>query len=281
MTQGRTALGHPPSFLAVRREPTLVSHHSDHVAHSSDHSAGSDDPADLDRLFREYRATRDVSIRNRLVVAHAGLADRCARRFAHRGEPLADLQQIARIGLVKAVERFEPERDLSFATFAVPTMIGEIKRYFRDRTWAVSVPRSTKDVRSLVSSSVETLEQELERPPSPSEVSAYCGVSMSSVEAALHANSAYRTSSLDTLDRPERPAPGAEGGDQLLEIATREALARLDDRKRTIMYLRFYEDRTQREIGDRVGVGQVQVSRLIRSAMRELRAQLEPVAAAS
>lgn len=233
---------------------------------------------DLDALFHQYRDTRDVEIRNRLVVAHTWLADRCARRFTHRGEPYSDLQQIARLGLVKAVERYEPERAVPFPTFATPTMTGEIKRYFRDRTWAVAVPRSTKDVRTLVSTAFEKLEQDLERAPTADEVASYSGVSTSAVESALHANRAYRTSSLDALERPDQPALDADLQERELEIATREALARLDERKRTILFLRFYEDRTQREIGEAVGVGQVQVSRLIRSAIEELRAHLDPAA---
>lgn len=230
---------------------------------------------DLDAIFREYRETRDVEIRNRLVVAHTWLADRCARRFTQRGEPYADLQQIARLGLVKAVERYDTDRGVSFAAFATPTMIGEIKRYFRDRTWAVSVPRSTKDVRSLVSSAFERLEQDLERAPDAAELASYTGISAATVESALRANRAYRTSSLDALEGPDRPAPDAAVDD--LEMAARDALARLDDRKRTVLFLRFYEDRTQREIGECIGVGQVQVSRLIRSAIEELRGHLEPV----
>lgn len=235
-------------------------------------------PSDPDALFDEYRATRDVEVRNRLVVAHSWLADRCARRFAHRGEPYADLQQIARLGLVKAVERYDPERAVGFPAFATPTITGEIKRYFRDRTWAVSVPRSTKDVRTLVSSAFEKLEQDFERQPTADEVASYSGVSPAQVDAALHANRAYRTSSLDALERVDRPAPGAEIERHELTIAARDALAQLDERKRQILFLRFYEDRTQREIGERVGVGQVQVSRLLRSAIDELRALLDPAA---
>lgn len=233
-------------------------------------------PADLDALFAEYRRTRDVEIRNRLVVAHTWLADRCARRFAHRGEPYADLQQIARLGLVKAVERFDPSREIAFPSFATPTMHGEIKRYFRDRTWAVSVPRSTKDARSLVAAAFETLEQDLERTPTTAEVSSYTGVSPSLVDSALHANRAYRTSSLDTMQRPE-PA-GVDADEHDLTMAMRDALTQLDERTRRVLYLRFYEDRTQREIGEDVGVGQVQVSRIIRSAMNDLRAELAPAA---
>lgn len=159
---------------------------------------------DLDSLFHEYRATGRVSIRNRLVVAHTWLADRCARRFTHRGEPYADLQQVARLGLVKAVERYEPDRDVSFATFATPTMQGEIKRHFRDRTWAVAVPRSAKEVRTLVSSACERLEQQLGRAPTNPEVAAHTEVDEATVEAAISANRAYRTTSLDVPGRPER-----------------------------------------------------------------------------
>lgn len=235
-----------------------------------------DRQSEPDALFEEYRRTGDVEIRNRLVVAHTWLADRCARRFTHRGEPYADLQQIASVGLVKAVERYRPERGVSFPTFATPTITGEIKRYFRDRTWAVSVPRSAKDVRTLVSTAFEKLEQDLERAPTTEEVASYAGLRASLVDSALHANRAYRTSSLDALERPDQPTPHTGTDEHELMIAAREALARLDERTRKVLFLRFYEDRTQREIGECVGVGQVQVSRLIRSAIDELRAQLDP-----
>lgn len=233
-------------------------------------------PTDIDRLFADYRRSRDVALRNRIVVAEAPLADRCARRFAHRGEPYADVRQVARLGLVKAVERFQPERGVSFPSFATPTIVGEIKRYFRDRTWAVSVPRTAKDNRSVVASAVDRLEQDLGRTPTSDEIAAYADVAIDAVEAALHANGVYRTASLDALERPDHHLAAAMETERTMEIAAREALARLDERTRTVMYLRFYEDRTQSEIGERIGVGQVQVSRLIRAAIDELRAALDP-----
>jgi RNA polymerase sigma-B factor len=127
-----------------------------------------------------------------------------------------------------------------------------------------------------VSSTVERLEHHLGRAPSVAEISASCGVDEHHVEVTLRANGAYRTSSLDVLDRPDHPEPVVDTGDRLAELTTRDALSRLDERTRTILYLRFFEDRTQGEIGARVGVGQVQVSRLIRSALDDLRTTLEP-----
>lgn len=237
-------------------------------------SRHSDRPIDIDRLFADYRRTQDVAVRNRIVEAETPLADRCARRFAHRGEPYADVQQVARLGLVKAVERFQPARGVSFPSFATPTIVGEIKRYFRDRTWAVSVPRTAKDHRAVVSSAVDRLQQDLGRSPTAVEIAGYADVPVAAVTAALHANGVYRTASLDALEGPDRQLAGAMETERAMEIAAREALARLDERTRTIMYLRFYEDRTQREIGERIGVGQVQVSRLIRAAIDELRVAL-------
>lgn len=222
--------------------------------------------------FRRLRRTGEAELRDRLIIAHGWLADRCARRYANRGEPLADLRQVARLGLVKAVDRFDPDRGVAFTTFAEPTVSGEIKRYFRDRSWAVGVSRTTKDRRTAVLGAVEELEQRLGRAPNAAEVAASTGDTESGVEDVLAANRAYRPAPIDRIagdpvvDQRDGPTDA---------LVARDALRALDDRSRRILYLRYYEDCTQREIGDRIGVCQVQVSRLIRAAIDELRRQLD------
>lgn len=243
-------------------------------------SVKSSDPDDI-CLFHAYRRRRDERVRNQIVVEHYYLAERCARRFAHRGESFADLCQVACLGLVKAVERFDPDRGTPFVSFAMPTISGEIKRHFRDHSWAVSVPRGAKEHRTLVQHVEQQLEQRLGRTPTVAEVAAATDLSEEQITRVRSANVAYRTDSL--VHSSERPDPDADP-DHVDGITALDAISTLDERLRTIMYLRFYEDRTQREIGERMGVNQVQVSRLIRTALDQLRARFEvrePVTAGS
>ena len=235
--------------------------------------------------FVQYRATRDRAMRNALVLEYEWLAEACARRFADRGEPWADLVQVAQIGVVKAVERFDPDRGVAFPTYAVPTVVGELKRHFRDATWAVSVPRRCKELLTRMNAVNEALHQRLGRAPTVDEVAAGLGVDRDLVLETLEANQAYRSLSLEQpsphagadQDRPRSELLGAD--DERIDVtdarlsATR-ALEMLDDRTRKIVYWRFFEECTQREIGGRLGIGQVQVSRLLRAALAELRAKL-------
>lgn len=231
-------------------------------------------------LFREYRASRSRSVRNELVGRYEHVAHRCAMRFTGRGEAADDLRQVALIGLLKSVERFDPAMGVAFESYATPTIAGEIKRHFRDKTWRVSVPRRLKELRARVFAAIDELEQRLERSPTPDEVAALVGIDREAVLETLLANQVYRSSSLDASreasgDAIEAlltdPASTSERADHRLEAFA--AVRTLGERDRRIIYWRFFEECTQSEIGERLGVGQVQVSRLLKSALGRLRDQ--------
>jgi RNA polymerase sigma-B factor len=236
-------------------------------------------------VFREYFTNRDRRLRDQLVMDHDWIARRCAQRFVGRGEPFSDLIQVARIGVVKAVERFDPGRGHHFVSFAHPTVLGELRRHFRDTTWSVSVPRRYKDLTSQLTATRESLTQALGRPPRVDEVATAMDVDVDVVLETMEANQSYRTSSLDGSPvessgtatsslhhRMGADDPGLDTAD--LRISTIEALEALDARSRSIVVWRFYEGCTQSEIGARLGIGQVQVSRLLRTALGQLRGRL-------
>lgn len=228
-------------------------------------------PGDV-ALFIEYRRTGSRALRNQIVDHYEVLAERCARRFQGRGESLDDLRQVAFIGLIRAVERFDPSRGVPFAAFAVPTMLGEIRRHFRDHGWTVSAPRRVKDLRTQVSAAIDDLHQQLGRSPTPAEVASKLGLEADTVLDTLLAGSAYRPDPIEACAERWHDDDDGVLDDRLQAI---EAIRQLAERDRTILYWRYFEERTQREIGDRLGVGQVQVSRLLRSAIGELRGRLE------
>jgi RNA polymerase sigma-B factor len=222
--------------------------------------------------FIEYRRTRDRELRNRLVEEHMRLAEFLARRFAHRGEPLDDLRQVALVGLLKAVERFEPDRGLQFSSFATPTIAGELKRHFRDRGWAVRVPRRIQELHLELDRTVAELSQELGRPPTPSEIAQRAGVLEEDVLESMEAGSLYRLSSLDgsRSDDEATPGPAQRLGalDEELaavenRVAVAEMLSLLPEREQRIVYLRFFEGLTQSEIAEQIGISQMHVSRLL------------------
>src|SRR5436189_4455584 len=160
---------------------------------------------EIDARFAEYRRTGNRALRDALVEDHMRLAEFLARRFAHRGEPLDDLRQVALVGLLKAVERFDPHRGLSFSSFATPTISGELKRHFRDRGWAVRVPRRVQELHLQLNRIVAELGQELHQSPTPAEVAARAGVSEEEILEAMEAGSLFRLASLDkrSCDDPE------------------------------------------------------------------------------
>lgn len=234
-------------------------------------------------LFAEYRRSPNRSTRNELVRRYEHVAERCALRFAGRGEATDDLRQVALIGLIKSVERFDPTMGVAFESYATPTIVGEIKRHFRDRTWRVSVPRRLKELRTQVFNAIDELEQRLERSPTPDEVAALIGIDREAVLETLLANQVYRSSSLEasreqTGDAIEalltEPESSSERADRRMEAL--EAVQTLGHRDRQIIYWRFFEECTQSEIGSRLGVGQVQVSRLLKSALARLREHCDP-----
>jgi RNA polymerase sigma-B factor len=215
-----------------------------------------------------------------MVERHLGLARHLALRYADSGEPLDDLVQVASIGLLKAVDRFDPQRGVSFSTFAVPTILGELRRHFRDRGWAIHVPRDLKEASLRVE---RALRAHAGRSPTPSELARETGLSIEVVLDALEVAGAHRALSLDAPtgaddDRASAIVDrlGVEDPDlaRARDRATLEQLSSvLDEREREILRLRFEEDLTQSEIGERIGVTQMHVSRLIRSAVARMRLQ--------
>jgi RNA polymerase sigma-B factor len=227
-------------------------------------------------LFDDYRRSGDLRIRNELVEHYTRLAEFLARRFANRGEPLDDLRQVALLGLVKAVERFEPDRGLQFSSFATPTIAGELKRHFRDKGWAVRVPRRLQELHLQLDRTIATLSQELGRAPTPHEIAERAGVGEEDVLEGMEAGGMYRLSSID--GRPEddeiNPTPLGVPDEELDAVDDRVAvsllLQRLPSREREIVYLRFFEALTQAEIAERVGISQMHVSRLLMRSLGEL-----------
>jgi RNA polymerase sigma-B factor len=236
-------------------------------------------------LFARIKVDGDPHAREQLIERYLPLARRLARRYQHTDEPIEDLMQVASIGLLKAVDRFDCSREVMFSSYAVPTILGELKRHFRDRTWSVRVPRDLQELALRVDQTVTRLSLGKRRSPSVGEVARAVEVSEEQVLEALEAMGAYRASSLDAprSTREEETESAAEalghddqGFDRAEERATLEPLlGRISPREQTVLRLRFGEDLTQAEIGERIGVSQMQVSRLIRQALARLRASVD------
>ena len=231
---------------------------------------------DLDD-FRELRQTGDRTLRDQLVVRNRPLALQLARQFANRGEPLDDLNQVAMLGLFKAVERFDPDRGFAFAAFAAPTINGELKRHFRDRTWSVRVPRRVQELRLEMAGAVERLSHTLGRPPTVPEIASELGQSQDAILEAMEASAGYRAMSLSAPAGDERGGieariPVDDGTEATeLRLLLEEHLGSLPEREQTIIRLRFIEEQTQSEIAEQVGICQMHVSRLLRRTLLELR----------
>jgi len=238
------------------------------------------DKDELARTFQAFADTRDALLRDQLIEAHLGLAEYLARRFANRGEPLDDLVQVASLGLVKAVERFDPARGLEFTTFATPTIVGELKRHFRDKGWAVRVPRRVQELHLRVTKVIDDLSLEMGRSPLIPEIALRAGISEDEVIEAIDAGSAYRSASLDAGRSDDEESPGLLGqlGDLDPELARAERRAALGpligslpEREQVMLYLRFYEGLTQSEIAKQLGISQMHVSRLLARSLQQLR----------
>jgi RNA polymerase sigma-B factor len=233
------------------------------------------------RLFARYRRGGDPAARVALVERFLPMAKMLARRYNGGGEPLEDLVQVASLGLLKAIDRFDPERGTAFSTFAVPTILGELKRHFRDKGWSLRVPRDLQELAARVERANELLVSELRRAPTASEIADRLQISVEQVVEAHQAAAAYRADSLDRFssddDQDDRHPIDSLGGEdpgyrQAEHSATLGSLMSvLSDREREILTLRFAEDLTQSEIGDRVGLSQMHVSRLLRRAVSQLR----------
>lgn len=235
---------------------------------------------DLRRKLEEYARTRDRGLRDEIVAAQVGLAEYLARRFKNRGESIEDLVQVALLGLLKSVERFDPDRGLEFSTFATPTIVGELKRHFRDKGWAVRVPRRVQELHLRMSTVVNALSQELGRSPTIPEIARRAEVSLDEVLEAMEAGRAYRFSSIDagTGDDEDRsPAAAQLGAEEsgLVEVEDRMLLspliASLPKREQMIIHLRFFRGMTQSEIATRLGISQMHVSRLLARSLAQLR----------
>lgn len=236
--------------------------------------------AEVIATFAELRATGDQALRARLIDEHAWMASHVARRFSGRGEPVEDLVQVGQIGLIKAVDRFDPGRGTAFGPFAFVTILGEVRRHFRDGSWRVKAPRRAKDLQVPLAKASEELVQRLGRSPTADELAEHLGVELDEVLLAIDARIANRTSSLSgppgsADDSPVRDvaAPGGLPEDEA--VAIRALLDRLPERERTIVRLRFYDQLSQSEIAERVGVSQMHVSRLLRVALGTLRDSIE------
>jgi RNA polymerase sigma-B factor len=238
------------------------------------------------RLLVRLHRHGDQAARDQLVERFLPLARQLARRYQHGGEQLDDLVQVASLGLLKAIDRFDPARETAFSSFAVPTILGELKRHFRDKGWAVRVPRDLQELAVRVDRVTEDLAGTLGRAPSIAEVAEHIGTTAEQVLEAREASAAYRAVSLDRPrdDDDEGEAGGLadsvgddDPGFGLAEdAATVERLMRvLSEREREVLRLRFAEDLTQSDIGARVGVSQMHVSRLIRHAIAALREAAE------
>ena len=212
---------------------------------------GSDDQSETLTRFREYRRTHDRTLRNKLIEEHLSLARTLARRFANRNEPLDDLEQVAMLGVLKAVERFDPDHGTPFAAFAIPTVVGELRRHFRDRGWMVRVPRRVQDLHLRIGTVVSELSQQLGRSPSPTEIADAAGVRGSDGDARM--------------GRHDIELVSVEDRATLLHL-----LRRLPERERRVMYMRYFEDMTQAEIADAIGVSQMHVSRLLTRSLDAL-----------
>ncbi|MBM9461243.1 RNA polymerase sigma factor SigF [Nocardioides sp. zg-536] len=231
------------------------------------------------------QAERDVA-RDDLVHLHLPLVEHCARRFRNRGEPYEDLVQVGTIGLIKSVDRFDTDRGVEFSTYATPTIIGEIKRYFRDKGWAIRVPRRLQELRMQITASTAELTQSLGRSPTPRELAEAIGCSVEDVVEGLESSNAYATLSLDATDDDSDRGGGqsmldAIGiDDEALEhVEIRESvkplLENLPPREKRILLLRFFKNMTQSQIAEEIGVSQMHVSRLLSRTLEQLRQSLE------
>jgi RNA polymerase sigma-B factor len=234
---------------------------------------------ELREQFLAFAHQREAPLRDELVAAHLGLAEYLARRFANRGEPLEDLVQVASLGLIKAVDRFDPERGVEFSTYATHTIVGELKRHFRDKGWAIRAPRRMQELYLQLGKVVGTLSQELGHSPTIAELAAEVEVSEEEVLEALEAGQAYRSASLDApVGNEEGETLGAHLGEEDMSLADVESratlsplLAQLPPRERLILHLRFFEGLTQSEIATRLNISQMHVSRLLARSVSELR----------
>jgi RNA polymerase sigma-B factor len=233
----------------------------------------------LQRYGAPNRGPRDQAMRDEILASTDWLAARGARRFSDAGEPFDDLLQVARVGLFKALERFDPTLGVPFGAYATPTIMGELRRHFRDHTWSVHVPRRAKDLRPAVNAAMQELSAELDRAPRADEVARRLHTTVEVVLEALDANNAYRTHSLDSA----RSAHLAKNDAAVDLVLDRELVASLLDqmppRERQVLYYRFYDELSQAQIAELIGTSQVHVGRILAACFTRMRALLEDASA--
>jgi RNA polymerase sigma-B factor len=238
-----------------------------------------------EKLLERYRRTRDETVREELVSRFLPFARGLALRYRGGSEPTDDLIQVASLGLVKAIDRFEPERGVPFTAFAAPTILGELRRHFRDRVWTVRVPRGLQERIAQIDEAISKLTGQLGRPPSIGEIGDKLGLEAAEVLEAFEASHNRRMLSLDQpiasgdadetamAERIGQPDSGFETIEY--RAALQESLPQLDERERLVLKLRFEDDLTQSQIAERIGFSQMHVSRILRRTLERLREAVE------
>lgn len=239
------------------------------------------------KLFAQYKETNDPEVRDQLIMSHLNLVRFLASKFKNRGEPLDDLIQVGTIGLIKAIDRFEPDRGLEFTTYATPTIMGEIKRHFRDKGWSVRVPRRLQELSAKINQVTDDLTKELQRSPSIEEIAQRLETTVEEVLEAMESSSAYSSVPLEGgssgADGDETPSiidqyvtedEDLAGSDD--RIVLEEAIRDFSPREQEIIRMRFVEGLTQVEIAEKLNISQVQVSRLLRRNLKRIQEKIDP-----
>ena len=237
-------------------------------------------------LFRRFKEEGDMDAREKLVMSHLNLVRFIANKFKNRGEPIDDLVQVGYLGLLKAIDRFDPARGLEFTTFATPTIMGEIKRHFRDKGWSVRVPRRLQELSAKVNQATDTLTSQLQRSPTIAEIAEYLDATVDEGLEAMESSSAYSSVSLEAPsgmeddDAPSVIDRYATEDEELAftddRIIIEEALASFSPREREVIEMRFLQGMTQIEIAEKLGISQVQVSRLLRRTLKKIQEKIDP-----
>lgn len=237
-------------------------------------------------LFRRYKEDGDMEAREQLVMSHLNLVRFLANKFKNRGEPLDDLVQVGYLGLLKAIDRFDPDRGLEFTTYATPTILGEIKRHFRDKGWSVRIPRRLQELSAKVNQATDTLTTQFQRSPTIQEIADYLDASVDEVLEAMESSSAYSSVPLEgtgSSENDDAPSVIDRYGSVDNELAftddrlvIEEALKGFSPREREVIELRFLKGMTQIEIAEQLGISQVQVSRLLRRTLKKIQDKIDP-----
>ena len=236
-------------------------------------------------LFRRYKLEGDEDAREQLILPHLNLVRFLAAKFKNKGEPLDDLIQVGTVGLIKAIDRFDISRDLEFTTYATPTILGEIKRHFRDKGWSVRVPRRLQELSAKVNKTTDELTKDLQRSPSVAEIAEHLDVSVDEVLEAMESSSAYSSVPLEAgsgddddapavIDRYASEDAGLGTADDRMVIE--DTIRDFSPREQDVIRMRFVEGLTQVEIAERLGVSQVQVSRLLRRTLKKIQEKIDP-----